>query len=319
MNVRNGLAGGLRMMKARLAGRAVPLAVSWAVTGRCNLRCLYCDIWRKEFKELTTREALKVIDEMKEAGTRRISLTGGEPLLREDIGRIIRHAKSRSMCVTMNSNGWLVKKRLGDILGLDGLAISIDGPREVHDKQRGKGSYDKAMDAAISGRDAGLDVSFLAVVTRHSVGRLEELIETANALGIGILLQPVEHYAHSGKATTSLLPSRASLENSIRMLMNERSILNSGACLRNFMEPERLSHRNCAAGRIFCRIDPDGSMYPCGRTSNRKDPPNVRGGFLKGFRELEPPLCGGCYCAGLAEANMLFRLDASSIRKALGI
>ena len=76
--------------------KRIPLSVYLNLTYRCPNHCVYCNYpnfnARKD-KELSTRRILKLIDEMAEAGCRKLHLTGGEPLIREDLGEIIHHVR----------------------------------------------------------------------------------------------------------------------------------------------------------------------------------------------------------------------------------
>ena len=102
-------------LKSSILKKKTPLAVRLQLTDRCNLRCLYCDLWKNPRDELDTTKILNLLQELKVAGTKRISLSGGEPLLREDIGDIIEFAKKLDISVSMNSNGSLVKKKISEI------------------------------------------------------------------------------------------------------------------------------------------------------------------------------------------------------------
>ena len=74
----------------------IPLSVHLGLTNRCNNRCRYCDFYKRPREDEWTTEALfKVLEEMKRAGTRRVQFTGGEPMLRSDLGEVL--AKARSL------------------------------------------------------------------------------------------------------------------------------------------------------------------------------------------------------------------------------
>ena len=82
---------------------------------------------RKGIPDFTTRELLKIIDELKEMGTRILTLHGGESLLQRDFGEIVNYAKLKGFYVSLNSNGTLVPKRISELKYLDNLCISMDG------------------------------------------------------------------------------------------------------------------------------------------------------------------------------------------------
>jgi len=314
MGMTNNIRAASSLVGARAFGKRLPLAVSWAVTGRCNLRCAYCEIWAKKFNELTTAEALKVADEMGKARATRVSLTGGEPLLRVDIGQLIARLQKSDIIVSMNSNGLLVKQRLNDILELDHLSLSIDGPEGVHDALRGNGMHKKVMEAALEASGAGIETSFLAVMTHRNLPYLGELLDDTQCMGVKVLFQPVEAYEHSSKVAASLRPTKEELRRFFRSIP-KKAIMNSSVCIREFVNPS-IKPSNCAGGRLICRIAPDGFMFPCGRANNIGKAPDVRDGFLRGFMSLGVPSCNGCFCAGNVEASLLFRFNLHAIKKA---
>jgi MoaA/NifB/PqqE/SkfB family radical SAM enzyme len=153
------------IIKNRLLGARQPLSVSYTVTNRCNKKCAYCKVWDTKEKELGTEEALGIIDELGEMGCQRLGLTGGEPLLRKDIGEIIGRAKEKGIFTGLVTNGSLVPKRIEELKELDLLQVSLDGPKEVHDKHRGKGAYKEAIKAIRIARENDMRVWVTTVLT----------------------------------------------------------------------------------------------------------------------------------------------------------
>ena len=71
-----------------------PIEASIKVTENCNSRCITCDVWKNKFQQnLTTQELENIFYQLKEIGIRMIGFTGGEPLLRNDIGELIKKPK----------------------------------------------------------------------------------------------------------------------------------------------------------------------------------------------------------------------------------
>ena len=98
------------ILNQRLFNKKIPLSVSWTLTNRCNKKCFYCNLPNITSKELTTKQTFSIIDELASLGTQRIGFTGGEPLLRKDIGEIINYSHSKGIFTGMVSNGSLVEK-----------------------------------------------------------------------------------------------------------------------------------------------------------------------------------------------------------------
>src|SRR3990172_7336560 len=109
----------------RVVGRKSPFQMTFSLTNRCNFRCEYCDIPLQRREEMTTAQWKTCIDEFSAGGMGRASVIGGEPLLREDAGEIIRHLKSKGVHTAMNTNGWFVKDRIEDVQGLDLVCVTL--------------------------------------------------------------------------------------------------------------------------------------------------------------------------------------------------
>ena len=146
MNIKhiiNDFASLMRIIAAKITGNYFPFSVTLIITHQCNYRCHYCDVFNGQEKEMTTGEIVLLIDDLVSLGCKRLSLNGGEPLLREDLGEIISHARNRDLFVTLFTNGSLVSRHIEKIKDLDVILISLDGPRDIHDGQRAPGSFDR--------------------------------------------------------------------------------------------------------------------------------------------------------------------------------
>ncbi|MFH1294817.1 MAG: radical SAM protein, partial [Candidatus Aenigmatarchaeota archaeon] len=145
-----------RMVKGIVAGVAyfgpgvpqvagAPLHVTWNLTQKCDLECLHCYSEKKKRKpkeELTEKQSKRLIDHLAETGVVSLTLSGGEPLLRKDIFRLIRHAKNRGLYVRIETSGQTIDKKTAKKLhtsGAKAVVIPIDGgyPR-THDIFRQK-------------------------------------------------------------------------------------------------------------------------------------------------------------------------------------
>jgi len=166
-----------------------PLFAWFSLTEECNLHCRYCfaDSSRPLKDELSTREVLAIIDNIVEAGTRAIVFGGGEPTLREDLLTIVEYS-SRYMTVALNTNGQVLDQRYIERLARSGLSqikISVDGLRDTHDWNRGKGSFDRAIESLRLCRSAGIPtVILIATVSRLNHQELPELVRLAMELGV---------------------------------------------------------------------------------------------------------------------------------------
>lgn len=134
--------------------------IRYTVTWRCNSRCKSCNIWKKKITEsdLTPKEIMKLGKSPLLKDVRRIVLSGGEPILRNDFPELVSalHKSFPKAKFSMTTNGLLVEKTYRMIkeivdknpkIIIEHVGISLNGPREVHDETRGvPGSFDKAIE-----------------------------------------------------------------------------------------------------------------------------------------------------------------------------
>ena len=179
MNIKKITHLGISFFAAKIFRRRIPLVVGWAITDRCNQSCSYCGRRHGDIKEISTQEAFRIIDELSRLGCLRISLTGGEPLMREDIGAIVDRIHKKGIETKINSNGALVRERIDELKNLDILCLSLEGEKDVHDAIRGAGSYDKVIEAAQCARERGIKISFATVLTKRNLDSIDFILAKA--------------------------------------------------------------------------------------------------------------------------------------------
>jgi radical SAM protein with 4Fe4S-binding SPASM domain len=130
-----------------------PWSVVWEITFACNMRCLHCgtSAGKKRPDELNTHEALHLIDELADLGADNITLSGGEPLLREDWLDLARHMKQRGITPLMVTNGLAVTEQVVEDMAsvpFGDVGVSFDGTKKTHNYIRQRDdSYDGALQA----------------------------------------------------------------------------------------------------------------------------------------------------------------------------
>jgi len=153
------------------------------VTTRCNTSCSHCFVRARgrQRSSLAPKLAKTMVREGYEAGYRRLHLTGGEPLLWEGLMDILDYAFALGYeAAFLNTNGTLltpeVSKRLAGYNDL-GLSLSLQGPKQWHDRIRGKGSYDRARKGINHALNAGLCVHIFTTVGRSMIPDLPGFAE----------------------------------------------------------------------------------------------------------------------------------------------
>lgn len=182
--------------------------VIWNLLRRCNLTCKHCYATSadSEFRnELDTTEALGVIDQLHEAGVRVLILSGGEPLLRDDIFQLADYARDKGFYVALSTNGTLIDEQNIERIAaadFDYVGISIDGLEAVHDEWRQlKGSFAASMHAIDLCRARGIRVGLRTTLTQHNYPQLPALLELMRAHDVQKFY--LSHLNYSGRGKRS--------------------------------------------------------------------------------------------------------------------
>ncbi|MGD0495222.1 MAG: radical SAM protein [Candidatus Bathyarchaeia archaeon] len=154
-----------------------PYHVQWLLTRRCNYRCRGCNVWRNQDEtELSTEQVKKGLNILKELGVIEVVLSGGAPLLRDDIGEILDYA-SRFFVTTVYDNGSLAAQKIEALRKADFVAISLDTlDAEKNDHAKGvKGSWDKAMKTVEILHKEGIRVSISPTISQLNLHEIVPL------------------------------------------------------------------------------------------------------------------------------------------------
>lgn len=179
--------------------------VIWNLIRRCNLTCKHCYSISadKDFAgELSTTEVYGVMDDLRGFGVPVLILSGGEPLLREDIYELARRAKELGFYVGLSTNGTLIDasniERIAAI-GFDYVGISLDGLRETHDIFRRKqGAFDASLQGVKLCREAGIKIGVRFTLTQDNAKDLPALLKLVDDEGIDKFYLSHLNYAGRG-------------------------------------------------------------------------------------------------------------------------
>jgi MoaA/NifB/PqqE/SkfB family radical SAM enzyme len=180
------------LIKSYLVGRSYPVAMTFAITYKCQLKCVHCSAGkhlRKDVPELTTEEAKKLIDDAQNLGVTIIAFTGGEPLLRDDVFELISYVDKKKAMPIMFTNGLLLNeenvKKLVDA-GLYSIFVSIDSPiPDEHNKLRGMpGVFENAIKGIKNLKSKGVMVGLSSYAIRSATekGMYKKLYKLAQDL-----------------------------------------------------------------------------------------------------------------------------------------
>jgi radical SAM protein with 4Fe4S-binding SPASM domain len=266
-------------------GDFLPHVVAWNLTKRCNLRCTHCYIsagpWETGEAELGPAECRRVVDELLAVNPApMLILSGGEPLVREDLPELVAYAAGRGATVVVGTNGTtLTEGRVAALkaAGVSGVAVSIDsleGPR--HDGFRGG---TQALSRTIAGlerlRASRLDFVVQTTATPENADEIPALVEWAAAQGA--VCFNLYFLVPTGRGTGLVGLSPEQVEALLDLLADaERrhrgAMMVRAKCAPHFMRrvhqtsPDSpvLNYRTrCPCGIDYCRITPDGKVTPC--------------------------------------------------------
>jgi radical SAM protein with 4Fe4S-binding SPASM domain len=225
---------------------------------------------------LSTDEAFRVIDQICETGRPVVVLSGGEPLLREDIFAIARYGTDKGLRMVMGTSGFLIDRTIAVKLrksGIRAVAVSLDSADPaVHDAFRGMpGVWERAVRAIQNCRDEGIGVQINMSVMRSDLRDVESVIDKGTTLGVRDyhLFFPVP----TGRAREIEPRSPQEYEEMIRQILIRYR--NSGLNIRPTCAPQfrRIADeagitnpawgRGCIAGISYCRIYANGDVTPC--------------------------------------------------------
>lgn len=180
--------------------------VIWNLTRRCNLACLHCYSSSKDVRyagEIDTRTALTTVEDLVGMPVQAIILSGGEPLLREDLFEIGRRSAESGIHTALSTNGALILPESAARMREANFAyvgISLDGREMTHDVFRGRaGAYRASLEGVRFCREAGLNVGLRMTLTRYTRDGIPHIFELAEREGIERLYFSHLVYAGRGK------------------------------------------------------------------------------------------------------------------------
>ncbi len=302
-------------------GLDAPICLTWELTYACNLQCVHClsSSGQRDDRELSTVEAKRVLDELRDLQVFYINIGGGEPMVRRDFFELVEYSVASGIGVKFSTNGAFIDaekaRRLASMDYLD-IQISLDGVDAVtNDAVRGVGSYDMArlaMDNLAAANFGPFKIS--VVVTRHNVPQLDEFKALADSYGAQLRVTRLRPSGRGVDSWDNLHPTNAQQREIYNWLMaNGENVLTGDSFFHlNALGPALPGLNMCGAGRVVCLIDPIGDVYACPfvihddfRAGNVRD----EGGFAKVWKQSdlftslrEPQSAGACASCGAFDA-----------------
>lgn len=267
---------------------AGPLKVQIEITHRCNSRCKSCFFWRqKAMPEISVEIWKSVISDIKKIGGRRVAFGGGEPTLYPGIFELIRYAKEQGLMVSLGTNGLLLPQ-YHDLIansGLDVIEISLDGPPEIHNENRG---IPHAFETTMKGVHQLIQhnkrpiVQYNYTPNRINVSYLSEFVDVAVANHAEIIsIEPAHLLNDQLHLTKSLFVPQEKIpqfEQQLQVILSKyKDILSPPIDYYRFIpeffrDPLKINFSKryrCVSGYGMLVIDPGGNVYGCPAKENQ--------------------------------------------------
>lgn len=233
------------------------------VTGRCNLSCNYC--YRGNSKPVDLCDASSLLIQLTEMKPYFITVSGGEPLLFDDIIYIAKKLKKICKKLFLTTNGTLVENYPKSSFRIfDDVQISIDGDEKIHDELRGMHNFKRAV-AAATYLSGSVPISFLCTVNSVNYQYVNKVVRIAQEVGAVPKIGRMCGFRH-GKPSPLTDPS--AWNKILKEACNE-GILNDdplgfwfNAKRKKSVHQGRISG-GCTAGIAEVAISPELDIYPC--------------------------------------------------------
>lgn len=322
------------LLKDKITGGRSPLVIALSITPRCNYQCNYCygQYFKSKEKEFPLKELIKLINDLAKMGTRSITFEGGEPLIRNDIGKLIDIVKKNGIECGFNTNGSLIPLRIKELKKADLVCVSLDGPKKYNDLNRGKGAFDKTVagiDAAIK---AGIKTHISAVMTCYTCKSeiVDWIINFAKQKNIQVEFNFLFQQSEDKKNSVNLMADNKEIKKvALKILKYKKEsapILFSDKVyqivanwpdyrkLRYFNEKPKFKYIPCQAGRFMMFLDVDGKVYPCVQVIGRFPALDFRKvGIKKAWENCANYPCNACYFPCFNEFSSIANLDMGVI------
>jgi len=252
----------------------------WLVTRKCNYRCAGCSVWKEQDeRELPAEDIKKGMDILKKLGIVELVISGGDPLLRNDIDEIIDYA-TRSFITTVYDNGSMAAKKFDCLRNVDFVAISIDSLDEAKNDsiKTVPGAWKRAMETVQKLHSEGVNVSVTPTISQKNIYEITDLTAYFTKKGIPVWysLYSYDASANEGQlfkigkendefivtdkeAMVKLWDSLIEMKKKNSKILMTKKLLKA---LRDFYAEDKRTWE-CEALRNFFVIDPMGRIAGC--------------------------------------------------------
>ncbi|MGE0636384.1 MAG: radical SAM protein [Bacteroidia bacterium] len=310
-------------------GKPRPFSASFAVTNKCNLRCVYCNCPNLKTDELNLDQIDLLFKKLKKMGVLRLGIFGGEPMVRKDIGEIVHLAKKYDFFISLNSNLLLYDRFKDELDPVDYFFTSLDGTPEKHFANRGKHNYNTILTSIREIVKRGQKVTAICVVTEPDMDSVEYLLDLAVRENIDIHFQAECYDAEKAGRSADENMGQQEVRNFWLNLLEKKkqgAPITSSAAYLNYVskwsdyKSTTMYDPNvsCAAGKGFLFVESSGYAYPCAYIKGQDGVEGInllQDEWSEKFNSNTP--CTKCIVGPLLEFNLLFHKPISAAMAAL--
>ncbi|MDD3032346.1 MAG: radical SAM protein [Candidatus Pacebacteria bacterium] len=264
--------------------------LQWHITERCNLCCTHCYKEEKLIKEeISTSQVFEILgkyyDQLDawnfDKSNNKISLTGGEPFIREDIWDILENCYQHREKITYGflSNGTLITEEVASKLKdlhVAYVQVSLEGLQEINDQIRGRGSFEKAIRGLKFLIKNNISTSISTTVTTKNLNEVPKLINLTKELGVsGIGIRRLVPIGMGKKMENLMITPQQTRELFQYVLGKNKRNIGVGCEKGLFAQEGRSVGGFCCTGYNTLSVLPNADVYPCRRL------PILSGNLLK--------------------------------------
>lgn len=272
-----------------------PKWMAWEITRRCNLKCVHCRSSSKleaaEHPDFSFAEATRVLDDISSYAAPVVVLSGGEPLLREDVFDIAAYGTTKGLRICLATNGTLVTDEICKKIkesGISMVSLSLDGSTaKTHDNFRDAGgAFDGTINAAGLFKQNNIKFLINSSFTKRNQEEIPKLYKLAKKVGAVAWYMFMIVPTGRGEEIMSELIAMEEYEDILKwhyeMEKNEDELLVRPTCAPSYYrvvlqqkkaQGDEFARRSlqfstgggkgCLAGQLICLINVDGDVLPC--------------------------------------------------------
>ncbi|MGM5487335.1 MAG: radical SAM protein [Nanobdellota archaeon] len=249
--------------------RRAPLFVSWDIADTCNARCVFCNRWKMPAKGVSYDEQIAIIDMLGRSKVWSLSLCGGEPLLLDNLGSIVRRVKSWRMVLNISTNGSMLADRAKELRHVDSVTVSVDSDQPLeHDSNRGMpGLFDRIHEGmrVLERLERRPKISIRCIVHAENIDSIGRIVRYWRTYADEVLLQPVHLSPVIGYVpekrffAISDAQEKRFRDDMHRLGMADRYTM----LIPSFIKNRGSVKQPCLSGFFFLEIDAQGILWNC--------------------------------------------------------